>query len=296
MPLLVAVLGPTASGKTSFAEAAAKVLGAQLINADAFQAYRGMDIGTAKPVCKDRYELLDIKQPDENYGAGEFVLRSQEILGRLFSQGRHAVVVGGTGLYVRALFEEYQQMVGPPDPSLRERLNRRLATDGLAPLVEELRERDPAAATNIDLNNPARVTRALERALFSDTPRAPKLPEFEKMKLALDVPKLTIEDRIVRRVEAMVQNGWVQEVRQLREQGFSLSDPGLRAIGYAQMWQHLDGLLGLDDAISATVGATTRYAKRQRTWLRSEPNLSVLEIVDESPLRVAQELFRPYLQ
>src|SRR5689334_3511641 len=128
-------MGPTGSGKTEVAEAIAERLGAQLINADAFQVYRGMDIGTAKPTEKHRYRLLDLKQPNAGFGVGEFVQLASEELRELHHEGRDAVVVGGTGLYIRALFEGYAEMVSPPDPNLRSELMARERTKGLATLV-----------------------------------------------------------------------------------------------------------------------------------------------------------------
>src|SRR5271165_7127776 len=131
-PRLIAVMGPTASGKTDVAEAIADALDAQLINADAFQVYRGMDIGTAKPRAKGRYRLLDLKAPNEGFGVGEFVQLAQTELNTLFQERRSAVVVGGTGLYIRALFEQYSELAASPEPALRAALMEREYRDGLA--------------------------------------------------------------------------------------------------------------------------------------------------------------------
>lgn len=278
-PRLVAVMGPTASGKSALAEGLADLWGAVLINADAFQAYRGLDIGTAKPDRRDRYQLLDVKDPTETYGAGEFVDRAYPILVEAFGQGRHVVVVGGTGLYLRALFEEYDTMAEAPDPVVRARLNHLHETAGLAPLVEELVARAPEVAAALDLRNPARVKRALERL---DLPRTEgkRLPPFRKGKFVIVTEPAQLNEQIAYRAQKMVQNGWLEEVRRLKNAGLSVDAPGLRAIGYREWYRVLNGELSRDDAMANVVLETRRYAKRQRTWLRSEPNRIELRTLD----------------
>ena len=221
-------MGPTASGKTALAEALADRLDAILVNADAFQAYRGMDVGTAKPQDKARYRLLDVKSPAEAYGAGEFCLRAAAELEVAHRGGRSAVVVGGTGQYVRALFEEYRDLMPDPDPALRARLAARLRDEGLDALARELSARDPALATRTELRNPVRVTRALERL---DDPRGLltfNVPYTKRVKLATNPGKATLDEAIARRTARMMHNGWVEEVRRLRERGYG---PGIPAFG-----------------------------------------------------------------
>jgi len=268
-------MGQTASGKTGLAEALAERLDAELINADAFQSYQGMDIGTAKPTHKDRYRLLDIKRPDEPYGAGEFCLLAAEQLHRLFNEGRSAVVVGGTGQYVRALFEEYKDLMPDPDPALRADLTKRLETEGLAALVEELKACAPEIAATLDLQNPARVTRALERAQDLRPPLSFDVPYLKRIRVTTKIEKSELDNRIARRVAAMMHNGWVEEVRRLNAEGFGPGDPGFRAIGYRTVAALIDGDLATEEAERAIVQETMAYAKRQRTWLRSEPGLQI---------------------
>jgi len=272
-PLLIAVMGPTASGKTTLAEQIADQTGAALISADALQAYRGMDIGTAKPQNKERYDLLDLKQPNESYGLGEFCRLAGELLNGYWERRRNVVVVGGTGLYIRGLFEEYATLDGSPSAEVRNELNGQLRTLGLPSLVQRLLALDETAASRIDLGNPVRVTRALER-LLDPRPNIPiKLPEFAKLKLGLTVETEELSRRIEERTQIMVQNGWVDEVRSLVERGYGRSDPGFRAIGYSEIADSLVNETGLEEAIATTIVETRQYAKRQRTWLRSEPNL-----------------------
>jgi len=267
-------MGPTGSGKTALAEALADELDAQLINADAFQVYRGMDIGTAKPEARERYELIDIKDPIEDFGVGEFVELAAKLIGR---DDRNAVVVGGTGLYVRALFEDYAEMSPAPEPSLREELMRLEATHGLESLYERLEAIRPEIAKTIDRRNPARVRRALEKALDPRPRMKIELPKRRKSKFALSPLRETLHTRIDARLAKMVQNGWIAEVGRLREKGIPRGAPGMRAIGYRAFYDYLAGVKSQEAAEEEIRLETRQYAKRQRTWLRSEPNLSVLD-------------------
>lgn len=294
-PVLVAVMGPTASGKTALAEALADTLGAQLVNSDSFQVYRGMDIGTAKTSRKTDYKLLDIKDPDESYGVGEFVVRACQELARLHHEERNAVLVGGTGLNVRALFEGYQDLHQAPPEALREELNRIFASEGLEPLVQRLGQ-IPSALETVDLRNPMRVIRAIEKAESGTGTIEIGLPPFAKLKIGLLPDPGILPAVISRRVDEMVQNGWVQEVAELRRRGYGQSDPGMRAHGYRAMLRHLEGEIGLPEAMAIAVSDTWRYAKRQRTWLRKEPDLHVLRDAEESHLEQSMELIRSRLR
>ena len=285
-------MGPTASGKTAFAEALADRLDAALLNADAFQAYRGMDVGTAKPADRARYRLLDLKDPDKPYGAGEFCVRAARELETLHAQGRSAVVVGGTGQYVRALFEEYRDLMPDPDSALRARLAARLAEEGLPALATELRARDPERASRIDLQNPVRVTRALERLADGREPLRFRVPYARRLKIGLESAKTDLEPRIVLRTRGMMHNGWVEEVRRLRGSGYGPDDPGFRAIGYRTVVRLLDGDLATESAEREIVQETIAYAKRQRTWLRSEPGLRRVAAEGSEAFERAWETFR----
>lgn len=272
-PLLIAIMGPTASGKTEVAEGLADAFGAQLVNADAFQIYRGMDIGTAKPERKSEYRLVDIRDPSEGFGVGEFVGLAQEVLAQCWKARTSVIVVGGTGLYIRALFEEYAEMGHAPDPDLRLRLDQLSLED----LVKELLRLDEATALKVDLKNRVRVQRALER-IYSPKPSVPvRLPPFQKCKYAVIRDSVETNDRITMRVESMMQRGWLDEVRGLLEAGYSEFDPGFRALGYRALWRHLKGEIELKEAVATTIAETRQYAKRQRTWLRAEPNLVALD-------------------
>ncbi|MER3495692.1 MAG: hypothetical protein C4320_02025, partial [Armatimonadota bacterium] len=217
--------------------------------------------GTGKPEHHDRYHLLDFKPPEEPYGAGEFVRLARVILEEAFPAGRSVVVVGGTGLYIRALFEEYADLSPLPPPELRAELT----ALPLCELVSRLREQAPDLAARTDLGNPVRVSRALERLAAPPVERF-TLPPFRKLKIALDPPDLP--ERVRSRVRQMLDSGWREEVASLTDRGVSLDAPAFRAIGYRDVATGNYGTLE-----EAVVSLTLRYAKRQRTWLRSEPNL-----------------------
>lgn len=278
-PLLMVVMGPTASGKTDLAESLAQHLDAQLINADAFQVYRHMDIGTAKPTQKERYALLDLKDPNEDFGVGEWLRLAEAALQGLYKVGRSAVIVGGTGFYIRALTEGYADLSPAPDPALRSLLQNRLETEGLDVLVSELLGHLPSAAQSVDLKNPVRVTRALEKLATPSDPIQVDLPGFVLKKLAIIPSKEESTSRIQQRSANMMQNGWIEEVERLRSLGFNNTDPGFRAIGYREIWSYLNGEVSLDVCQDLIVRSTVQYAKRQRTWLNKEPRLNIFTTV-----------------
>ena len=266
-------MGPTASGKTELAEALASQLNAQLVNADAFQVYRGMDIGTAKPRDKASYQLIDIRNPDEGFGVGEYVGVAQKVLEQCWEDQRNVVVVGGSGLYVRALFEEYAEMGQLPPPEVREALNARPLED----LAQELMKLAPEVANVVDLRNRVRVQRSLER-IYSPKPSVSvQLPPFDKRKFAIVRNSEDTNERIEQRTRQMFEAGWPEEVKKLCSAGFSITNPGFRALGYEAIWRAINGEALLDEAMATTIADTRKYAKRQRTWLRSEPNLVELE-------------------
>lgn len=268
-PFLFAVMGPTASGKSHVAEWLADRLDAVILNADAFQVYEGMDIGTAKPANRERYELLDLRTPDQDYGVGEYVVDAANVLQHLYSQGRNAIVCGGTGLYIRALFEEYQDLDAAPSPELRAEL----ATWTLEQAVAKLLELEPG--TILDLKNGVRVKRRIEKILSPSNSIKFQLPGFRTKKVAivpdLEQTLLSVQQRTLE----MFQNGWVGEVQRLLNKTYQTTDPGFRAIGYRAIARSLSEPDDQDQLIAQIVLETVQYAKRQRTWLRAEPRLDV---------------------
>jgi len=272
-PRLIAVMGPTGSGKSDLAERLADSHDAELVNADAFMVYRGFDIGTNKPDRRDRYRLLDIRDPIEPFGVGAWIDEALPILERAYGDGRNVIVVGGTGLYIRSLFEEYAAMQSAPDPELRAEIMRREHEEGLPALFDELRRRDPDLAGAIDGRNPARVRRALEKLMDPRPTKQWKLPPFRKVKLALACPAEILENALSERVERMFAAGWPDEVRWHLSHGVPRDAPAMRAIGYDTVIEFVGGSMGADEAQKRILIATRQYAKRQRTWLRSERDL-----------------------
>jgi tRNA dimethylallyltransferase len=287
MPQLVAVMGPTASGKSDLAESLATLLDAQLINADAFQVYQGMDIGTGKSTHKGRYLLLDLVNPTEQFGLGRWVQMAHEALVSLYKQGKSAVLVGGTGLYVRALMEEYDRMSDKPDEAVRNQILLKEAELGSAGLFAELEQVHPETASTVAASNPLRVRRAWERVLTqSEIPL--RLPPFQKIKIGLEPPSEVNRDRIALRVQKMMDEGWLAEVNNLLESGVTADSPGFKAIGYRNLAEHIAGNLTLAEAQEQITIATRQYAKRQRTWLRSEPGLKYLPWDEDVAENIAQ--------
>lgn len=270
-PLAIAIMGPTASGKSAVAEALATRLDARIVNADAFQVYRGFDIGTGKPADTSRYDLIDILEPTENYSAGRFVRDAEALVHGYLGEGRHTVVCGGTGLYVRALWEGYEAMA-PSDVALRGRLKRDFNNVPLAQILE--REGISAADLSYDVrSNPQRLLRFLEKRRMPNEPRSRTAWLSGHPKVAIDIGREPLVGRIEARIRRMVDDGWRDEVRQLLESGVPLSAPAFRAIGYRYLADSVEGRISMDEALHLTLVATRQYAKRQMTWLRREPRV-----------------------
>ncbi len=264
---MIAIMGPTGTGKSGFAEALADALKAQLINADAFQVYREFDIGTNKPADRSRYAMLDLVDGDQQYGVGEWIAGVLPILEKLFVEQRDAVFVGGTGFYIRALFEQFSELAPPPDAELRVQL----AHEPIDVLVDRLRSQAPEVAARIDLKNPVRVRRALEK--LNQTPIRFELPAFKKCKFKIDLAQAELDPILASRLEQMLEQGWIDEVRVLMDRYNPENSPGFRAIGYATWVRLLRGEVSLEEGKAEVLAATRAYAKRQRTWLRKEPGI-----------------------
>ncbi|HYU35886.1 MAG TPA: tRNA (adenosine(37)-N6)-dimethylallyltransferase MiaA [Thermoanaerobaculia bacterium] len=283
-PPVLAIVGATATGKSALGLALAEHLDGEIVNADALQVYRGFDIGTAKPSPEERaripHHLVDILEPHERYSAGDFARRAAEAVEEIRRRGRRPIVVGGSGLYLRALFAGLSP-VPPGDPEVRQRLRERLETEGLAALAAELRMRDPQTAARLSPGDTQRILRALEVALVAGEPlsayisRQPFGAErIAAIRVGLTLPRSILYDQIAGRVAQMVEKGWVEEVSLLLSRGLSPDLPAFQAIGYRQLVQYLEGTWSLDRAIAETIRSTRRFAKRQETWFRKEPHIA----------------------
>ncbi len=302
MQPVFAIIGATATGKSALALHLARELGGEIINADALQVYRGFDIGTAKPSAAERrqarHHLIDILEPYEQYSAGEFVRRARLAIEEIESREAQPLVVGGSGLYVRSLLEGISPLP-LSDPEIRAQLTERVNVEGLASLRSELAELDPVTERRLAPGDTQRVMRALEVALATGKPLSAWIAEqpsgedrLNSVRIGLTLPRPILYDRIEQRVAKMVKAGWVAEVNSLLRLGLETSVPAFTAIGYRQIARHLHGEWNLEEAIQNTVGATRRFAKRQATWFRREPDVHWFHAasVERDPTQVVELL------
>lgn len=278
-PAVVTVLGPTASGKSALALALAEPLAGEILCCDSMQVYRGMEIGTAKPTPSERaaipHHLLDLVEPGEGFHAAAWAAAARQSIAEVTSRGRLPIIVGGTGLYFRALVRGLFE-APPADPEIRARHQAEAHAHGVASLQERLRTIDPQAAAKILPGDLVRTSRALE--VFEQTGltitelRRRSLPAPAPLSLfsvLLDFDMALLRPRISARVDAMMAAGFLDEVQALRTAGHGASR-AMQGLGYKQLGQHLDGQLGLEEAVTRTKLATAAYARRQRTWFRRE--------------------------
>ena len=287
-PPVVAVVGPTATGKTALAVAVAHRLaaagrGAEVVNADSMQLYRGMDIGTAKPSPAERdgvrHHLLDLWHVREPASVAEYRQRARAEVDRLRAAGVVPLLVGGSGLYVRAVLDELD--FPGTDPAVRARLTDELSTEGAAVLHARLAGLDPAAAAAILPSNGRRVVRALEVIELTGQPFTARLPEpsahYPAVTIGLDRAPEELDERIALRVDRMWAAGLVAEVAALAADGLREGPTASRALGYAQVLAQLDGTLTPDEARERTIVTTRRFVRRQRSWFRRDPTTTWID-------------------
>jgi len=278
-------MGPTASGKTAVALALARRLPVEIVSVDSAQVYRGMDVGTAKPSREERaqvrHHLVDIVDPTESYSAGRFRDDALRLVGEIHARGHVPVLAGGTMLYFRALTSGLSDLPRA-DPETRREIEARAARDGWPALHAELARVDPEGAARIDPTDPQRIQRALEVWQLTGIPLsrlqaqqpAPKLP-FTMLRVALEPSdRAVLHARIAGRFQAMLDAGLVKEVEALRAR-YALSEnlPSMRAVGYRQAWDTIEGKADAATLAARGIAATRQLAKRQLTWLRSMPAL-----------------------
>ncbi len=272
----MAVVGPTATGKTALAVALARRIGGEVVNADSMQLYRGMDIGTAKPTEAERdgvpHHLLDLWDVREPASVAEYRQRARAEVDRLRAAGVVPLLVGGSGLYVRAVLDELD--FPGTDAALRARLTAELDATGPAALHDRLAALDPAAAASILPSNGRRVVRALEVIELTGGPFTARLPDpaphYPAVTVGLDRAVGELDERVARRVDAMWAAGFVDEVAALDAAGLREGPTASRALGYAQVLQQFDGTLSAAEARERTVTTTRRFVRRQRSWFRRD--------------------------
>ena len=272
---LIVVVGPTGSGKSALAVTLAQHYCAPIISTDSRQLYRGMAIGTAQPTADElaaatHYFIAD-REVDDDFNCGRYEVEALKLLDELFAENDYVVAVGGSGLYIQALCDGMDNLP-EADGNIRESLKLRLESEGLAPLVDELRERDPAYAEEVDLCNPARVMRALEVCITTGRPYSEQRSgdraerPFNIVKIGTDMPREELYDRINRRVDMMVADGLIEEAHAMYPKRHLNA---LQTVGYREIFDHLDGKCSLED-IELIKRNSRRYAKRQMTWFRRD--------------------------
>lgn len=311
---LLAVVGPTATGKTEVGALAAEALNGEIVSADSMQVYRGLDVGTAKPTAAEQravpHHLVDVAEPDAAFDVNQFAELARRAIAGINARGRAALVVGGSGLYVRALRRGL--FAGPGrNAALRHRLEQRSAAD----LFAELQRVDPAAAATIDRHNPRRLVRALEvfhatgrsirelqrewapgpgrdpstphRSARDDRDRArSRARPARSPVVGLTRQRDDLHARIAARIDAQLAAGWLDEVRRVLARGVALESTALQAAGYRELAAHLRGELPLTEAVVRIKARTRQLARRQLTWFRREPGLVWVEVPKDEPAGV----------
>jgi len=304
-PLAVALMGPTASGKTAAALEIAQHLPVEIISVDSALVYRGMDIGTAKPSHDERarapHHLIDILDPLQAYSAMQFREDALSLVTQIHARGKLPLLVGGTMLYFKAL-QEGLDALPPADPAIRARLDAQAAQIGWPALHAQLATLDPDSAARLQPNDTQRIQRALEIIELTGQPMSQLLAKTPKAELPFDLLPLALEpsdrsvlhERIARRFDAMLgpggTGGLIAEVDTLRARGdLHLGLPAMRCVGYRQVWEYLDGLYDETVLRAKSIAATRQLAKRQLTWLRAMPQRVVIDCLDERAAKIAFE-------
>ena len=304
---VIAVGGPTASGKTALSVGLAKAFGGEIINADSMQIYKNLDVGTAKPSIEERqgvpHYLLDFLPPETPYSVADFTAAADPLIQEITARGKLPLVVGGTGLYITSLLNGMAFAPEKMDPAIRARLQERAGAEGGAALYAELQSIDPDYAAQVHPNNLPRVIRALE--LYAATGRRmseervnarPAEPPYRSLCLCLTCrDRAVLYDRIERRVNLMVENGVLAEAKQVYDHRDTYRTAA-QAIGYKEFFPYFEGTGSLDECTARLKQATRNYAKRQLTWFRRQNDAVWLYIDEENVLDRACELVREFLQ
>lgn len=302
---IVALVGATSSGKTELALELAERLGLEIVGADSRQVYRGLDIGTAKPRLEQRrrvaHHLVDHVEPAEDYHAWRYQTEFRELLPRLEARGAVPLMVGGTGLYLRAAIEGLSP-AAPRDEKIRAELQAVLDQKGPEELHSRLRELDPLAAERIHPRNRVRIVRALELCLSAGIPATEQLARHPAERLSgrvvylgLDWPREQLHARIVRRTEEMLRGGWIAEVQSLLAAGVPPEARAMQSLGYREAVAHLQGKLNIEELAARVTQQTRQYARRQLTWFRAMP-VRWLDATDPGIVERAIDLIRPEIE
>ena len=304
MKKLIAVVGPTAAGKSALAVQIALRFNGEIINADSRLLYRGLDIGTAKPTLEERrgvaHHLVDVLSPNDSYSLAAFLDDARRLVAEISSRGRLPVLVGGTGQYVWGLLEGWDVPRVGPDPELRRNLESVLENEGVGSLAAHLSEMHPEAAQAIDLRNPRRVIRAIERARAgeSGTGRliSPDHPPYDALVIGLTAEREALYAWIDDRIGRMIDEGWVEEVRALLVAGVTSDAPGMSAIGYRDAARHVRGEISLGELRAAVMKATRALVRRQYNWFKTADSRIAWIEAGPAAASTANDLIGSWLQ
>jgi tRNA dimethylallyltransferase len=295
---LVVIAGATATGKSELSVSVAESIGAEIINADSMQVYRGMDIGTAKISLEDqrgiKHHMLDVLNVNQDSNVAWFQRMARNAIDEIHSRGKHAVLVGGTGLYIKSVIDELD--FPDTDPMIRHTLNQDAEKLGIEAMYQRLEKLDPAAALAIDRANLRRIIRALEVIEITGKPFTANLPREESVRypdarqFGLVMDRESLSERIDKRVNAMFEKGLVNEVQNLIEHGLLEGRTAQRALGYSQVISHIQGDFSLDAAMEETKRATRQYARRQETWFSRDSRISWISTRQSRLERILESL------
>ncbi len=300
IPLLV-IAGPTAVGKSELALQVAGQLDTEIISADSAQVYRFMDIGTAKPTVKEqtqiKHHLIDLVDPDQYFSVADYQQTANEIIKKLWSVRKLPLMVGGTGLYIRAVTTAYAFGKRGADVSTRKSFEQEALEYGLSCLYQKLQDLDPEAALKIHPNDQKRIIRALEVYSLEGRPiseqvKQTKITEspFKTVIIGLNMDRVALYERIEQRVEKMLKEGFLEEVRSLKDKGFKEADPGMQILGYRQLFAYLEGNSGWEDTVADIKKETRNLAKRQLTWFRREKTIIWIDLKEMAAREAVAEI------
>jgi len=301
--LVIAIVGPTCSGKTAVGVALAELIGGEIISADSRQLYKLMDIGTAKPSLDERariaHHFIDVISLEEEMSAGVYGKVARQVIDEIFARSRRPIIVGGSGLYLRALTDG---LFESPDINrdLRKSLRDRLDSEGGEKLLEELKGLDPKAAEGLIPQNHKRILRALEVYYSSGIQiselreQFPSAPDFQTLQFGLSVDRKVLYHNIEKRVDEMIEKGLVDEVKEIVHRGFDPNLNSLQTVGYRETNKYIQGAIKFEEMVEQIKMNTRRYAKRQMTWFRKDSRIIWIQVDERTPGDVAKEILKRF--
>ena len=293
MKKIILVVGPTSVGKTDLSLILANKINGEIVSADSRQIYKGMDIGTDKPSeeirMRVKHYMIDIVDPDEYYSAGRYSREARQVVDQVISEGKYPIVVGGAGLYIRALtdgiFPENKK-----DYNVKRELRERVEREGIKNLYDYLKRIDPQSASHLSPKDAQRIVRAVEVFEVTGKPFSEFLNiectpiKHNLLFIGLKRDRAELYQRIEKRVDLMIKRGLIEEVKMLREKGYDRDLDSMRAVGYREIHQHLDGEITLNEAINLIKQKSRNYAKRQITWFNNEKRINVFQVSENKKI------------